>query len=142
MVCSYVDKALRNQLQADVPEVYISAILDTIIGIGNRTRLTLLTHLHDTYGTITEAELGKNLDRMKSQWNPPTSIDILFTQINDGVAFATAGGDTPIGPSIMCIEYNIVAAMGRFDVAPRNWWAKTAVNKKWAVFQTHFKVID
>jgi hypothetical protein len=38
----------------------------------NTACLTLLTHLYDnTYGTITEAELDKNLDRMKSQWTPP-----------------------------------------------------------------------
>jgi hypothetical protein len=93
MIYTNVEKALRNQLQAAVPKVYISAILDPIIGIGNTNCLTLLTHLHDTYGTITEAEIDRNLDRMKSQWNPPTSIELLFTQINDGVAFAIAGGD-------------------------------------------------
>jgi hypothetical protein len=78
-----------------VLKVCISAILDPIIGIGNTSCITLITHLHDTYGTITEAELEKNLDRMKSQWNPPTSIEILFTQINDGVAFAMMGGAHP-----------------------------------------------
>jgi hypothetical protein len=116
-----VDKALHNQLQDAVPKSYISAILDPIIGIRNTTCLTLLTHLHDTYGTITEAELDRNLDRMKSQWNPPTSIELLFTQINDGVALKTAGGDPPTGPSIVRIAYNIFAATGRFDVETREW---------------------
>jgi hypothetical protein len=142
MFYSNVEKSLRNQRQATVSEVYISAILDPIIGIGNTTCLTLLTHLHDIYGTITKAELDKNLDQMKIQWNPPTSIEILLTQINDGVAFARAGGDTPMVPSIICIAYNIVAVMGRFDVAIRKWWAKTAINKTWLVFQNHFKVVD
>jgi hypothetical protein len=62
MLYTNVEKALRNQFQAAVPKVYISAILDPIIGIGNTTCLTLLTHLHDTYGTIKEAELDRNLD--------------------------------------------------------------------------------
>jgi hypothetical protein len=128
MLYTNVDKALRTQLQAAVPKVYISAIIDPLIGIGNTTCLTLLTHLHDTYGTITEAELDRNLDRMKSQWNPPTSIELLFTQINDGVAFATAGGDPPTGPSIIRIAY-IVTATGRFDVATREWRSKIAVQK-------------
>jgi hypothetical protein len=142
MLYTNVDKALRNQLQAAVPKFYISAILDPIIGIGNTTCLALLTHLHGTYGTITESELDRNLDRMKSQWKPPTSTEILFTQINDGVAFATAGGDPPTGPSIIQIAYNIVAATGRFDVATRKWWAKTAAQKTWATFQVHFKAAD
>jgi hypothetical protein len=88
MLNSNVDKGLRNQLQADVPSIYSSAILDPIIGIGNTTCLDLLmAHLHTTYGSITEAELDRNLDRMKNQLNPQTSIEILFTQINDSVAF-------------------------------------------------------
>jgi hypothetical protein len=65
MLYTNINKALCNQLQAAVPKVYISAILDPIIGIGNTTCLTLLTHLlHDTYGTITEAEVDRNLDRI------------------------------------------------------------------------------
>jgi hypothetical protein len=74
--------------------------------------------------------------------NPPASIKILFTQINDGVTFAMAGGDAPRGPSIICITYNIMTVMGRFDVATREWRAKTATTKTWAVFQTHFKAAD
>jgi hypothetical protein len=142
MLYTNVEKALQNQLQAAVPKVYISAILDPIIGIGNTSCLTLITHLHDTYGTITEAELDRNLDRVKSQWNPPTSIELLFTQINGGVASATAGGDPPTGPSIIRIAYNIVAATGRFDVATREWRAKTVAQKTWATFQLHFKAAD
>jgi hypothetical protein len=95
MLYSNVDKALRNQLHAAVPKVYSSAILDTIIGIGNTPCLQLFTHIHTTYDRIAEAELSKNLKRMKNKWNPPTSIEILFTQINDGVAIATTGGDAP-----------------------------------------------
>jgi hypothetical protein len=142
MLYTNVDKALRNQLQAAVPKVYISAILDPIIGIGNTTCLTLLTHLHDIYGTMTEAELDRNLDGMKIQLNPLTSIEILFTQINDGLAFAPAGGDPPTGPSIIQIAYNIITATGRFDVATRDWRAKTATQKTWATFQVHFKAAD
>jgi hypothetical protein len=59
MLYSNVDKALRNQLHAAVPKVYINAILNPIIGIGNTMRLQLITHLHTTYGHIAEAELDK-----------------------------------------------------------------------------------
>jgi hypothetical protein len=37
---------IRNQRQANVTKVYISAILDPIIGIGNTRCLALLTHLY------------------------------------------------------------------------------------------------
>jgi hypothetical protein len=66
MLYSNVGKALRNQFQAAVSKVYISAILDPVIGIGNTTCLHLLIHLHNTYGSITEAKLDQNLDRMNN----------------------------------------------------------------------------
>jgi hypothetical protein len=97
---------------------------------------------HTTYGIITEDKLDRNLDRMKTQWNPPTSIEILFTQINEGVAFTKAGGDTPTGPSSIRITYNIIATTGRFDVTTREWRAKTTDQNTWAAFQNHFKATD
>jgi hypothetical protein len=103
MLYSNVDKALGNQLQVDVPKVYISTILNPVIGIGNATRIALLTHLHTTYGIITKAELDSNLNQIKNQWNPPTSTEIIFVQINVGVAFTTTGGDPQTGPSVICI---------------------------------------
>jgi hypothetical protein len=79
MIYSNFNKAPLNQLQEAAPKVYISAILDPVIGIGNTTCITLLIHLHDTYGTITEAELDKNLERVKSKWKHPFApIDILL----------------------------------------------------------------
>jgi hypothetical protein len=61
MLYSNADKALCNQLQATVSKVYINAIIEPIIGIDNTTCHQLLTHLHTTYGRITEAELDKIL---------------------------------------------------------------------------------
>jgi hypothetical protein len=101
--------------------------------------LQLLTHPHATYGRITEAELDKNLECMKHQWKRPTSIEILSTQINDGLEFASTVGDAPTGPSIIRIAYNIVAAMVHFDVATHKWHTNAAADKTWAIFQIHFK---
>jgi hypothetical protein len=86
--------------------------------------------------------LDKNLERMKNQWNLPTTIEIIFTQFNDGVVFETMGGDAPTRPSIICITYNIVAAIGLFDATTHEWGAKARADKTWAVFQTHFKAAD
>jgi hypothetical protein len=125
-----------------LPKVYISAILDPIIGFGITMCLKLVTRLDDTYGWITEAEVNTHIERIKNQWNPPTSIEILFTQINEGVTFLTAGGDPPTGPSIIRIAYNIVAAISRFDVATHECRNKAAAEITWTIFQTHFKAAD
>jgi hypothetical protein len=133
MLYTNVDKALRNQLQAALPKIYISAIINPIIGIGNTTCLAISTHNDMTH---TGSSQRPNSTGTSTGWRasgthqpPPTSIELLFAQINDGVAFATAGGDPPTGPSIIRIAYNIVATTGRFDVATREWRAKTAAQK-------------
>ena len=88
-----VDNALRNQIIACTPEVYIRTMRNPITGYGRITALELLTHLKLTYGRITQNEMTLNLQRMQQPWNPPTPIESLFTQLTDGVVFAVNGGE-------------------------------------------------
>ena len=55
-----VDQALRNQIIAAVPDVYIWALKHTTTGFGNVTSLQLLSHLWSNYGVITQKELDDN----------------------------------------------------------------------------------
>jgi hypothetical protein len=84
-----VDKALGNQLIKATPLMYIEAIADPTISFGNTTTLALLTCLKSTYGHIDD-----NLERMKTPWHPPTSIEHLFKQIEQARKFATDGDDS------------------------------------------------
>ena len=85
-----VDKALLRQLIAAVPPVYIAALNDRTIGFSNVSCLQLLTHLKDRFGRISLAEMDANTARMSTAWHPPTPIDALFEQLNQGVYFASA----------------------------------------------------
>jgi hypothetical protein len=73
-----VDKTLSNQLIAAVSTIYIAALRDPVTMFGNTTTMELLAHLHDTYGGIPEAELDRNTNTMKAQWQPPTAIEVLY----------------------------------------------------------------
>jgi hypothetical protein len=73
--------------------IYIAPICAPVVVFGNTTTLKMLTHLHDTYIGITEAELDSNTDTMKAQWQTPIDIKVLFLQIKVGVAFALARDD-------------------------------------------------
>ena len=66
-----VDQALRSLFLAAVPHVYVNSLSHDITGFGNVSALTIMTSLWEQYGTITQAELAKNLTRMSSPWNPP-----------------------------------------------------------------------
>jgi len=48
------------------------------------TTLALMTHLSTNYD---------NKARLTMMWQPPTPIEVLFTQLEDGVAFALVSGE-------------------------------------------------
>ena len=136
------DKALRNQLIAAIPADYLRGLADPELGLGGVTCLTILTFLWATWGTITQIELDANILRMHTPWHPPTPIDKLFTQLDDGVRFATAGNDTPSAPSVVRLGYNLILATGLFDVPCRDWRAKPEADKTLTAFITHFRAAD
>ena len=69
-------------------------------------------------------------------------IEALFTQLNVGIRFATAGNDAPSEASVIHIGYNIINATGFFDVACREWGNKDGATKTLASFRRHFHDAD
>jgi len=137
-----VDKALRNMLIDAVHPVYIRALYDTSVGFGNVTTLQLLTHLWTHYGVITQDELDANNARMSQAWSPPTPIEVLFTQLEEGVIFATAGGEVPAPAAVVRMGYNIVEATGLFETPCREWRKLPPAQKTMAEFQILFRQAD
>jgi hypothetical protein len=64
------DTALHNLLIAAVPPIFFTDQRDPMTGFGNKTVLQLLTHLHTTFGRISEKELEHKTARMQMQRNP------------------------------------------------------------------------
>jgi hypothetical protein len=115
------DKALHNLLIAAVPPIFLADQHDPTTGFRNKTILQLLTYLHTTFGNISEKELELNTARMQLQWNPPSAIEALFLQLENGVSFATAGKDAPTKPTVLRWAYNNIEQTGCFDIACREW---------------------
>jgi hypothetical protein len=136
------DKVLRNMLIAKVDVIYIKALYDATVGFGNVTCLELLQHLKTNYGIIKQEELEENTKRMNTPWNPPTPIEALFDQLDEGVIFATAGGEPPAPSTVVRMGYNIIEVTGLF-VTPCTEWRKLATAAKtMAAFKTHFREAD
>jgi hypothetical protein len=138
----YTDQALRQQLIAATPEVYIQAVKDPLLGFGRVTTLTILTHLRTTYGEITAEDLEANQLTMAADWNPPTPIEDLFEQLRAGEAFAVDGGDPPSEPRLVRLGYSIIRKTGLFEIACREWRYKAPADKTFANLQIHFKQGD
>jgi hypothetical protein len=79
---------------------------------------------------------------LASPWNLPTPIDKLFTQLDDGVRFATAGNEQPSTPTVIRLGYNIIHQTGLFEVPCRDWRSKPEATKTLANFILHFRAAD
>jgi hypothetical protein len=137
-----VDAALRSQLIEATPAPYLAAIRDEDLGFGGLTCLQILTHLHAAYAIITAQDLEDNLARMLTPWNPPTPLEILFTQIEEGALYAAAGGD-PVSDAFKARKVAaILYDSGRFPIDHREWRAKTTAEQTFANVKTHFRKAD
>ena len=61
---------LRHMILNNVEDKYICALAHKITRYNHVSPLQLLTHLWNTYGQITEADLIANDNRMSANWNP------------------------------------------------------------------------
>jgi hypothetical protein len=137
-----VDNALKNQIIAATHHAYLRAISHPVFGLGTRTCLEVIEHLMVNYGTISQADLDDNAVRMKKAWNPPTPIEELFTQLEEGRAFAIAGGDPISATAAIRLGYNLILATGVFEIPSREWRNKAAADKTEANFLIHYRAAD
>jgi hypothetical protein len=79
---------------------------------------------------------------MFTQWNPPTAIESLFVQIEDGVAFAVEGLDEPTKPTILQWAYDIISLTVCFVISCQEWRHMDTKTKTWALLKSHFKATD
>jgi hypothetical protein len=137
-----VDAALRSQLIAATPAPYLAAIRDADLGFGGLSCLNILTHLHTAYAIITAQDLEDNLARMTAPWNPPTPLEILFTQIDDGALYADAGGD-PVSDAFKARKLAaILFNSARFPINHREWRAKAPNEQTYSNAKIHFRKAD
>jgi hypothetical protein len=137
------DQILRNMLLTAVPAVYLRALRDDELLFGTCTTLQLLTHLWTLYGKITPAELDQNAVNMRLPWSPPTPIQTLFAQLEDGISYAAAGNEILSEPTVLRLGYNLILDNGLFDLPCRDWRNKDATFiKSMASFQLHFLRAD
>jgi len=86
--------ALRNLILNAIDEKYVRSLRHEISGYANVHPYDLLTYIWTTYGKIDDADHSLNEQRMRAPWNPPTPIETLFDQLEDGQEFAAQGNET------------------------------------------------
>jgi hypothetical protein len=132
--------ALRSQLLAAVPYKYIQVLEDPDISFANTPVLDILTHLWETYGKITHADLEENVERMKAPWNPDDGVEVLIAQLKLGREYAAAGNDPISETTAVQFGYAIIKQTGKFETACYEWRLKPTAEKTFENFVTKFRL--
>ena len=130
--------ALKHCITTSVDDEYIKALKKKITRYATVTPLELLTHLWTTYGEVTIVDLGANETRMKVQWNPPSPIESLFLQLEDGQAFASEGNETIDDSILVRLGYDNILATGQFTKYCAKWRKRAIADQKWPDFRKCF----
>ena len=76
--------------------------------------------------------MSKNFDQMIVQWQPPTMLEVLFTQLNVGQKF-TAHHDAISDKTILRMEIENIWKSGMLDIAVCDWALQTT-QSSWSDF--------
>jgi hypothetical protein len=139
------DSALRGQVIEATHDFYIRALKNKRTGYGSLTCLEILTHLWTTYGRIKKEELEINIERMKQPWNPPTPIESLFTQLEDGMVFAEEGKEPILESSVIRWGATIFQESNAFPEECKAWRKIVddgAVAQTMDDFKKHFRAAE
>jgi hypothetical protein len=133
-----VDAALKQQLISTVDCLYVRTLQHRHTGFANVTTRALIRHLLATYGNITPQDLAHNDAKFRAAYDPSQPIETLFSQIEDTMDFADAGGSPYTATQIVTNAYSIVFTTGLFPEACREWRRSPAADQTWAIFKTSF----
>ena len=131
-----LQNALKNMLIAAVNPIYLKAISQPYVGLGNKTVWDLLEHLYTTYAKITPADLKNNDKRMNEAYDPNMPFKFLIEQIQSAVDYAAHAGNPYTPKKIQGTAYDLVFSTGMFNNDLRNWRRKPEADQTWSNFKT------
>lgn len=130
-----LQNALKRMLIAAIDPIYLKAINQPYVGLGNRTILELLDHLYLTYAKITPTDLKENDARMNAPYDPNQPFEFLIEQIQNAIDYAAHAG-TPYSPEqTLATAYDLVFKTGMFSNDLRDWRRKPTAAKTWTNFK-------
>ena len=136
--CNNTDTALKNQLLTAVDDIYLAAIKQEHIGYTNRSCGDMLTHLFNTYGTITSTMLRTSAEKMRTPYNPAAPIEEMFKQIDEANDLALDANSPYQDRQLVNIGYDLVFRSAVLNDACRAWKRLPDASQTWAQFKLHF----
>ena len=132
------EKALKRLLLQAIDKTYISSLADPLFGYTNVSVHQILRHLETTYAALDPDALFKNLEELRSPWEPAESMEPLWQRGVNAQRMATAGGEPITDGTLLMIFRDILKNTGVFTLDLRDWDRLPAAQKTLANFQTTF----
>lgn len=135
------EAALKQQIITAVPGTFINEVKDEMFGFATISVLTILTHLHTTYGQLTTDDLDLNMATLHKEWNPTQPIEDLFEQIQKCRAFADETDPNSEKTAVRAAIANLEKT-GLFSDAIRDWRKRPVVEHTIIILRTTFTAAD
>ena len=133
-----VNSALKQQLLAAVPDIYIRTLKNRHTAYANVSTNAILAHLYTTYGRITPMDLDANDTRFRAAYDPSQPFETFVQQLEDAQDYADAGGNPYTAEQILANAYSIMFRTGMFNETCREWRRADAAAQTWQNFKTQF----
>jgi hypothetical protein len=99
------DEAGKKLILKAFPNTHTSALEDYLLGYAGVTFRELVQYIIHTYSRIDPTQLADCYTKMTHPYDLQDPIETLFTQIDDGVRYALAGG-SPMGrPNMLTVPF-------------------------------------
>jgi hypothetical protein len=138
--CSILERIIIQQVNTAVDPDCLANLIDDETGLLEGPVHNIMKHLFETYRAITPQTLTSAKAALETTtYNHAKPIANVFTAINEyaNMADAANSGETPT--QLINIGLIIITRSTLFGSDIRKWHGKTADQKTWTAFKTHFK---
>jgi hypothetical protein len=150
MVVSTMNKSVLSTLTSNVtkrgkkliltafPRIYSSALEDYLLGYDGVTVRELVQYIIHTYSRIDPTHLADCYTKMTRPYDLQDPIETLFTQIDDGVRYALAGGQPYGEAQYVNIAFLLILATQSLPLACAEWQCRVPTMQTWPLFKAFF----
>jgi len=129
-----VTEEIKKQILTAVDHIYLTTLDDDVFSFADISVDAMLTHLRNTYVTITRAELECNCTSIATIWTPDDPIKVLWEHLHEIQLISKAGNNPLSDTAIKDLTFTMFKNTGVFSTA----YVKPATNQMLPKFHTHF----
>jgi hypothetical protein len=132
------DKAGGELILTAFPNMYTSALEEYLLGYAGVTVRELVQYIIHTYSRIDPTQLADFYTKTTRPYDLQDPIETIFTQIDDGVRYALAGGQPYEEAQYVNIAFLLILAAQSLSLACAEWQRRVPNMQTWPLFKAFF----